>query len=272
MKSKAKLAIGLRIYEKSREALAKKMRFLEQVPWNLVEKVFVAVNVEKDQSGALDYFKTVLADPRVEAFPVQPWFKIGLPALNAMVHKAAAERFDYLWFVSTRLVLNEYIAKTLLKYLGDSQGDTSKSRPSVVGAQMPGHNFEEEEDWELGEEEIEIYCANGETVPYNTCAIWDLQYLYPVGFLPISEMPTDPEMAGVEEVATILLQGFLFNTHARTLLIRDIQQQTAHWDEDRKDRHEKIISSKLSRPEGQKKLLDPHGQLNTLVNFINPAE
>lgn len=268
-----KLAIGLRVYEKNQEALIKKMRFLRHVPWNLVEKVFVAVNVEKDQSEALQYFNVVLADPRVEAFPVQPWFKIGLPALNAMVHKAAAEQFDYLWFVSTRLILNEKIAKTLLQYIVENPGDSSSSRPSVVGAEMPGHGFEEE-DWEPREEEVENYEVNGETVPYNTCAIWHLPYLYPIGFLSIGEMPRDPEMAGVEEMATIKLQGALFDTHARVLKIQEIQEQTSHWDEERKERHEKIISSKTERSARQGKLLDPFDRHThaSFIQYINPAK
>ncbi len=129
--SKTKLAIGLRVYEKTREALVQKMRFLDSVPWGLVDKIFIAVNVEKDKSGALEYFSVVLADPRVEAFPVQPWFKTGIPALNAIVHKATAEQFSHIWFVSTRLVLNQEIADRLIQELDDET--------LVVGTVMPGH-------------------------------------------------------------------------------------------------------------------------------------
>lgn len=254
---KVKLAIGLRVYEKSREALVQKMRFLENVPWGIVEKVFVAVNVEKDRSDALEYFKMDLADPRVEAFPVQPWFKTGVPALNAIIHKATAEGLTHIWFVSTRLVINENIASILLgQVLDKSDYDFLQGfkGPSVVGAVMPGHHFQS-----ASSGSSVMYEVNGETVPYNTCAVWDLKYLYPIGFLPVSEMPIDTELAGVEEAATILIQKKLFYTHARTVLIPDIVYQTGHWDEERKERNKQIVSTKDRRVYAQRQLLDPGG-------------
>lgn len=100
----------------------------------------------------MEFFNEILADPRVEAFPVQPWFKIGIPALNAIVHKATAEGFSHIWFVSTRLVINEAIATKLLEEFSGND--------LVVGAVMPGHRFLKG-----------INICNGETCPYNTCAI-----------------------------------------------------------------------------------------------------
>ena len=269
MEDKVKLAIGLRVYEKNREALVKKMRFLDHVPWHMVGKVFVAVNVEKDQSGALEYFNTVLEDSRVEAFPVQPWFKIGLPALNAIVHKATAQSFTHLWFVSTRLVINGAIAETLLRYFVDNPAENMRAKISVVGAVMPGHQFSERE-WKVGISETEVFSITGETTPFNTCAVWSLRYLHPIGFLPISEMPTNQEAAGIEELPTILMQGKLFGACARMLFISDIRQQTAHWDEDRKERNTTIILTKAKRSKEQVELLSsPSRPLGNFVEYFH---
>mgnify|MGYP001583711357 CR=1 FL=1 len=235
--SKIKLAIGLRVYEKTREALALKMRFLENIPWNVVSKVFVAVNVEKDKSGALEYFNVVLADPRIEAFPVQPWFKIGIPALDAIVHKATAEQFSHIWFVSTRLVLNQEITERLIRELDN--------KTLVVGTVMPGH-------WLPG---ANLVAGDGGTCPYNTCAIWNLGYLHRTGFLPISEMPTNLEMAGNEEIVVITLQQQLFTNKAKLVLVPGIKSQTDHWDDERKERHDYLVSSKKVRSETQLNML-----------------
>lgn len=234
--SKTKLAVGLRVYEKTREALALKMRFLENIPWNVVSRVFVAVNVEKDKSGALEYFKD-LADPRIDAFAVQPWFKTGVPALNAIVHKAAAQEFSHIWFVSTRLVLNEAIAKRLLKECDDET--------LVVGAVMPGH-------WLPG---ANLVAGDGETCPYNTCAIWELNFLHRTGFLPISEMPMNPEMAGNEEIVAVTLQQQLFKNKAKLVLVPGITSQTDHWDDERKKRHQSLVDTKKIRSEAQLNML-----------------
>lgn len=239
-----KLAIGLRVYEKTREALALKMRFLENIPWSVVSKVFVAVNVEKDKSGALEYFNVVLADSRIEAFPVQPWGQ-NVPALNAIVLKAAKESFTHLCFISTKVVINESLLLAMLN-LFDSE-------TLVVGAVVEGHDFQGREDglpvWAMG---------TGRTVPYNTCIVWDVRGLSRTLFHWASEMPYDEELAGLEEFATIIEQQQRFSggTKAKLVNLGPIETQTEHWDEDRAARHQKIILEKEKKAEAQIKLLE----------------
>lgn len=232
-----RVAIGLRCYEKTPEALAKKMKFLDNVPWSLVGKIYVAVNVEKDRSDTLRYF-VELADSRIEAFPVQPWFKTGIPALNAMVHKATADGFTHIWLVSTRLVLNQEIVEKLIEECNDET--------LVVGAVMPGHRFRG----------VDFVLGDGETCPYNTCAIWNLDFLHRTGFLPISEMPTNSEMAGNEEIAAVTLQLSLFrNKKAKLVQIPGITSQTDHWDDERAKRSQGLVDTKKIRSGAQLNML-----------------
>ena len=250
-----KLAIGLRVYEKTREALALKMRFLGNIPWNVVSKVFVAVNVEKDKSGALEYFNVVLADPRIEAFPVQPWGQ-NVPALNAIVFKAARESFTHLCFISTKVVIDHSL---LLSMLGLFDSETL-----VVGAVVGGHDFKSQEDGLPTSVE-----GTGRTVPYNTCIVWDVRRLSRTSFHWVSEMPYNKELAGLEEFATIIEQQQRFSkgTEAKLVNLGPIETQTEHWDKDRADRHQKIILEKERKANAQIELLECGGWRPIIWHF-----
>lgn len=90
----------------------------------------------------------------------------------------------------------------------------------------------------------------GDTAPWNTCAIWNVQKLARTGFLLVSEGIIPGVAAGIEEVACIALQQTLFPSDAVARVVAsagiDIE-----WDADRSCNFAAKLASKRSRAEGQ---------------------
>lgn len=146
------------------------------------KSVFIAVNKDNDKSDSLLTLSSLKSNS-VNAFAVSPWGFT--PALNALTLKAAGAKFKYLLFQSIEVAITPPMVKKMMSHMGDNV--------AVVGAVLDGHDFQPGKTVD----------GNGFNNPWNTCSIWNLKYLAPLGFLLAGEYPPDRAKAGEEETATI---------------------------------------------------------------------
>lgn len=233
------IAVGTRFFGKDKEKdLPRLKKFIDSAV--ALGRVYVAVNPEQDQTEAIDFIaREYASNPGVAVFPVTPWGKF-VPALNAIVYKAAVDRADYLLLASAEFAPMADQVERLLRFM---DGNTL-----VVGARFAEHEFHPGEGGVKG---------NGVTVPWSTFALWNMRYLAKLGFPLIGDAPFDPMKAGVEEVSTIAfyqrLSGGYMEPEAKLVRIPGLGGE---WNMDGRDaqriaKHNAKIQSKVDRPAAQ---------------------
>ena len=123
----------------------------------------------------------------------------------------------------------------------------------VVGARLKGHDFPSYDFTQ------ETRVLRGTTVPWNTCALWNVQKLAKTGFSMVGDGFVKNSDAGVEEVTTIsILQAIHKPDEAKAKLIElnsvvwktkfanNLKRQVAH---------KRKMDSKNTRADSQMKLL-----------------
>eukprot|EP01039_Chlorochromonas_danica_P007005 gene7006-7749_t len=123
---------------------------------------------------------------RVTFLPIEPWGYY-TTALNHALLYAQDHDFDLVAFQSLEYQATAELTSCLIGHFDE---DTL-----VVGAAMTGHLFQEG-----------VHTLSGRRCPWNTMAIWRVDYLSLVGFLLISDgLANDRAIGGVEELASISL-------------------------------------------------------------------
>jgi len=110
--------------------------------------------------------------PEIEVIPVSPWGQF-IPALNALVAWASKLNASYVLFASAETTLSSDAICTLL-----GQFDEEKDNTLVVGAVLPGHDYDAEQ---------QCRPLTGITCPWNTAAIWRVPKLALTGFPLLAE-------------------------------------------------------------------------------------
>ncbi|KAI9914946.1 hypothetical protein PsorP6_008438 [Peronosclerospora sorghi] len=186
---------------------------------------------------------------KVEIIPMLYWGKF-VPALNALIGNAA-DRFrsaDKLLFQSLEIEVDAATVASLC-----SQFDST--RDLVVGAALPGHNFQPDPE----NQPIEL---SGLTSPWNTLALWNLEQLTKVGFSLMGdalrlEVDVIGSAAGIEEVATIAMYQQLYAKTASPTTAKVVRVPSIAWEVDgltdikRLAWHEKKMASKQQRAAAQ---------------------
>ncbi|MBU4381071.1 hypothetical protein L6255_02095 [Candidatus Parcubacteria bacterium] len=233
--SMEKFVVGTRFFEskaENAEASLRKLRaFVLGALASGAEKVYVAVNVAEDKSGALN----APWGEKVVVFGVQPWGKFVMP-LNAILLAARKELATGvgMLFASTEVVLNAKVVMSLMDHMD--------RKTYVVGAAMLGHDFQQGYHGP----------ANGRMFPWNTLALWNPEYLYPIGFPLIGDgIPEDPSTAGVEELATGSALEDLRSSIAKLVTIEGVAWDTSSFDPERLAKHNAKMASKVTRPAEQ---------------------
>lgn len=176
------LAAATRFWDENENSSPKKIIDFAKNALKYSESVFIAVNKDNDRSSALLALSS-LNNKRINAFAVSPWGFTA--ALNALTLKATGAKFKYLLCQSVEVAIIPSIIEKMVSHMDN--------RTVVIGAALPGHDFQPGKTAK----------GNGFTNPWNTCSIWNLRYLAPFGFLLAGEYPSNPAMAGEEEVVTI---------------------------------------------------------------------
>lgn len=194
-------------------------------------RVHVAVNIDEDKCDTVSYCKE--RHPAADVFAVTPWQKFVAP-LNALVYRAHRAGSTRLLIASAEFAPSSESVTTLLEHLD--------STTLVAGARFSEH------EWSEG-----FVKGTGSTVPWNTYALWNLNFLARFGFPLIGDASFDQSKAGVEEVSAIALYQYVFGHKAKLVQVPGFYEEwdMSGWDDDRKKKHAEKIKSKVGRPQSQ---------------------
>ncbi|KAL9187101.1 hypothetical protein ACHAXT_010821 [Thalassiosira profunda] len=193
--------------------------------------------------------------PPLHVLPIRPWGQF-VPALNAIVAHCARNGARRVLLASAEVQLTQEAMDVLHSHL---DMDTTL----VVGAALPGHEYRAPEN----EAEVEV-ALTGRTVPWNTCAVWNVPKLALTGFPLVAEGLHPAEdggegASGVEEACTIAaLQRILSPERARAKLVAvpgTAWEQDFEGDEKRREWHERKMRSKVTRAKRQLELMGLEG-------------
>jgi len=232
--AKNKILIGTRFFEREPNKIEIIEGFVRQA-LACSDQVLVAINTEEDKTEAINHHRLKL--PGVEVFGVTPWGKF-IPALNTLISKAKLKGADSILLASAEMRFSQEEFSQLKIYLDENT--------LVVGAVLPGHDFQEGER-----------VGNGRTVPWNTFSLWNLEYLSRTGFPLISDAFFNGDKSGVEEVTTIaLLQKMYPFLKAKLIKLPGITRETDSWDKWRLERHQRELENRIRCPEAQMKVFN----------------
>ncbi len=185
---------------------------------------------------------------RARALHVSPWQGFAVP-LNAIVAEASSLGGDRLLLQSLEICVPPSEVQKLHAHL--------TKNTLVVGAKLL--------DTHGGGRGIQP--LDGQTSPWNTLALWDLEKLHVTGFLGVSSGLLPGVPGGMEEVSTISLLQHLFPDRAAAKLVNlsGIGWTTAWNDEKRIHYHNKKMLTKRDRGEIQLQYLGvPRGWVTVL--------
>ncbi|CAI5719589.1 unnamed protein product [Peronospora destructor] len=186
---------------------------------------------------------------KVNIIPMLHWGKF-VPALNALIG-TAANRFpkaNTLLLQSLEINVDAASVKSLRSHF-------DPTRDLVVGAALPGHDFQPDP----ADQPVEL---SGLTSPWNTLALWNLEQLTKVGFALMGdalrlEVDGIGSAAGIEEVATIAMYQQLYLGTTSPTMAKLVRVPSIAWQVDelndfkRLAWHEKKMASKQQRAAAQ---------------------
>lgn len=229
------LAIGTRFWDnRERSSPNKILDFVERTS-KYADLILVAINVAQDKSGAIEALKDFQGLRTLRVIPVQPWGFSS--AMNTLIRFADQEHQKYLLSQSVEIFMDNKVLEELMKEMDQNT--------LCVGARLPDHEF-------FPGEKVE---GNGNTVPWNTCCIWNLKKeITYLGFPLVAEGSFDDSYAGVEEVAGIGIIQQLYGEgrDAKLKEVRGINWKTEFSDDPaRRLAHDQKIRRKDIRPRVQ---------------------
>ena len=177
--------LGLRIHRvempKDAESLATLMSKLSECLNNCADyasEVGIAFDAsDKDLEIALtiniDEFKVKIGGkPNIRCIPVSPWGRY-IPALNGLLRVASEMKMHRIMYQSLEIRTTRKEVMTIL--------NTMDNKTLLAGKALNGHEFESCRKVAIG----------GLTCPWNTFAIWNIEYLSRTGFLMVSDGAID---------------------------------------------------------------------------------
>lgn len=227
--------------------------------------VLIAINIRED-AGTIAACKA--AGVKAYFMPIENWGKF-VPSLNAMLYETYQREVSCILYASAEFPVQQVVVDHMLAVYsmeGYGKWDTapplsqayvyadqsSGNSPLVVGAAFGEHSFERSDSdvFKI------IDGANGNQIPWNTMAMWNVKRLMShCGFPSSGDWPTDPKMAGVEEFDVLALacnNGIPQESPAVLLRIPEFDGykswNTDGWDTVRHADHAKKIASKIARP------------------------
>jgi len=180
----------------------------------------------------------LMSSSSIIILPVTPWGRFTM-GLNAILSKCIEEKYDLIAFQSLEFRIPKKNVEKLIDIINDDKYTL------VVGPALPGHDFK------LGKNKIE-----GRTCPWNTFAIWNVNYLGLIGFPMVGDGMGKTDVSGVEEVTTVnLLQKI--NNKLKVILVsmNGLEWKVDFQDEKRQSYHNEKMKSKNERPLQQMKWL-----------------
>ncbi|OQW92032.1 MAG: hypothetical protein BWK78_02875 [Thiotrichaceae bacterium IS1] len=217
---------------------------------NYSDKVLIATDVT--HFSRLKYIENVYGSA-LRILYVHPWISFTQP-LNTLVETAMWIGATQLILQSIEVLVNEEQITQLGSYLDQNT--------LVVGAKMTAKHAKHS-GWQK---------LTGDSCPWNTLALWDVQKLGITGFLPLSSGHLDKIPGGVEEVAVISLLQKLYPDKciAKVVNIGEIIWEHNITGDHRRKLHEKKMLSKAFRAAAQLSFLGiPPGEVHIITGEEN---
>ncbi len=183
-----------RYYGNSEKDLEQLWRFIKQAN-TYSNRILIGVNIEKDLTDCIKKYSQQqdLLNISVDFIPIQPWIGISTPLNILLNHIPLNETFVLIQ--SVEIQCTEEHIQCLQSYL-------NKEDVLCVGAALDGHRVF---DNQLNKIYFPLY---GDTSPWNTFIIWNLEKLRRTGFPICCDYVNPP---GMEDSAVIGLQQKLFD-------------------------------------------------------------
>lgn len=163
--------------------------------------VIIGLNIDDDKTEAISKLsQNLAANPSLRLIPISPWGSV-THALNVLVHHALKlfPSVPFLLFRSCEISIAPHVVHTLASVL------QQHPYALVAGAALPGHQVPSSI---LHSQQRTVNVPlNGDTVPWNTLALWRVEALRLTGF-PMTADLLSP--SGMEEVAVLALHHQLF--------------------------------------------------------------
>jgi hypothetical protein len=234
-----------RYYGHNEQDLEKLWHFIEQAQ-TYSNRILIGVNIEKDLTDCIRKYslRQQLPNVSVDFIPIQPWIGISTP-LNILLNHIPLNQTSVL-IRSVEIQCTSRHIDCLRSYLTDDD-------ILCVGAALDGHQtFDNQSD-------KKHFPLQGDTSPWNTFIIWNLEKLRRTGFPMCSDF-VNP--AGMEDSAVIALQQKLFGgmKNNRALLVHfndNVQWSNQFdYDQERSLKHQMKMKSKNSRTKQLLQMLD----------------
>ena len=222
--------------------LEKLWQFIERAQ-TYSQRILIGVNTEKDLTDCITRSsqRQHRSTASVDFIPIQPWIGISTPLNILLNHIPSAERSVLIQSVEIQCTLHHvnrlrtYLSDTNVLCVGVALDGHAVSNSTPDGTRLP---------------------LQGDTSPWNTFIIWNLDKLRRTGFPLCCDHVNPP---GMEDSSVIGLQQKLFGgmEQNRALLVRFADD--VHWltrfddDRERLAKHQMKMQSKNSRT---KQLLD----------------
>lgn len=207
-------------------------RFLHQAE-TYSTRILVGVNIDQDITHCIEKYSQQSFRIPIDLIPIRPWIGISTP-LNILL--------NHLPIDDTCVLIQSVEIQCTSKHIDRLRSYLIDDDILCVGVALDGHQI-------LNKTFVQL---QGDTSPWNTFALWNLEKLIRTGF-PTCADRLDPP--GMEDAAVIALQQRLFGgaMKNRVLLIR--LNEDVRWlnrfehDEQRSLQHQKKMKSKNKRTE-----------------------
>ncbi|CAF1154831.1 unnamed protein product [Rotaria magnacalcarata] len=235
-----------RYYGSNEKDLEKLRRFIEQAQ-TYSNRILIGVDVEKDLTDCIQKYaqQQKLSNIPVDFIPIQPWIGISSP-LNILLNHLSLNQTTVL-IQSVEIQCTSYHVDRLRAYL-------QEDNILCAGAVLDGHHVST--DSLSYKKYVPLH---GDTSPWNTFILWNLEKLRRTGFPMCADFVNPP---GMEDSAAIGLQQKLFGgmKKNRALLIHfnDNVQWLNQFDDDQERhlKHQLKMKSKNSRTQQLLQMLD----------------
>mmetsp|Transcript_4035 Transcript_4035/g.12122 ORF Transcript_4035/g.12122 Transcript_4035/m.12122 type:complete len:256 (-) Transcript_4035:1564-2331(-) len=227
------IVVAMRYWGKSQNDVDRLQRAVDRAKtYPGCKKILVAVNVDADETNVSEVMHAA-QEQRLVLIPVQPWGKV-TKALNLLITHAVSESATKILFMSPEV----FAEATHVEVLAGEMGEQTL----LVGGALDGHHFAD------GYQPIA-----GDTVPWNTFAMWSLPYLGVAGGFPsLADELCDPP--GLEELFVICNQRKpQFSGQQLEVKLIAFRSDPLRWeidfgdDNQRRRYHEEKMRSKRSR-------------------------
>eukprot|EP00471_Norrisiella_sphaerica_P000032 CAMPEP_0184479334 /NCGR_PEP_ID=MMETSP0113_2-20130426/1099_1 /TAXON_ID=91329 /ORGANISM="Norrisiella sphaerica, Strain BC52" /LENGTH=300 /DNA_ID=CAMNT_0026857393 /DNA_START=240 /DNA_END=1139 /DNA_ORIENTATION=+ len=255
------IVVGTRFWGKQPTDLQNLDAFLrttEKAVGSRLCALLVTVNTEDDTQNTVEKLQDMgNSFPRLETWGVTPW-SITTP-LNAMLKRAKQLGSPFILYTSVEIHLDSIHLRAVINEM--RVPDTL-----VVGVALKGHQNMEALAPKgptkcESEKTSELY---GDTVPWNTFALWNVEKLAKLGFLLSANLQEPPGME--EPVPIALLQQQSQTNSAKAKLLHFVDDYKPVWNvnfdtEERRIKQIRKMTSKTRRTQAQLEEAGVQGQI-----------